>query len=756
MRYPGIDAYLAAMQVHRRSVRDPVVAGGRVELNSWGSPLARSGTFALTFKVSGQGRDYAFRCFQRERPGMHERYAAIHRALSSSPLPYFVDFAYLDPGIVIDGHGYPAIRMDWAQGQALGAFIEASLGRPDGLRAVQQQLRDLALAMEGAGIAHGDVQLNNLLVGPSGELKVVDYDGMFVPQLGPMGALESGHRNFQHPQRERLAPFDATLDRFSFAVLHAGLSALVENPSLWAMLKADPESLLLRATDFADPTASSAFAMLCGLPASGQMYRWLRSICAAPYQQVPTFSDFLAGRNVPGSTSVRNSAAGPPPPPNPGPTSPGKPTSTRVLNRYQTARPVVDATNTEDCLRLKGHEVEVIGKVESVKMGRALDGYGYVHFKFGPQKAHGFKVVIRSSGLSELHASSLEPGHDWVGTWVSATGTLVEDQGTWGRSPVIDIEHAPQLQRLNPLQARWRLTTWAAPASPGIPVTASLAGGSGSANQARLASLQSTSIPGAPSSGVKSGVAAPSNTPASPPPPPVPQGVSNKGAANAELRKLLWILLGVGLLALLIALLASRGNGGAPSAAGSGDASTNIETVAAPQPVESEPTASDQLHTCWAESASDPSVLEPVDCGFSGADFRVSRVATSASLCSGEWLKWNPSSVLCLEEWPLKVYETCFQPEGESEQCGTGLQWTYEGCWNVGKGAVLQAWRSGSWISVKEDIATKDDCMPDYPWTVRFTQKSAGVGSKKYRLRFPPQGEYGETIEQIAVTVREK
>jgi len=317
VRYPGIDAYLAAMQVHQRSVRDPVVAGGRVEVTSWGTPLARSGTFALTFKVSGQGRDYAFRCFQRERPGMHERYAAIHRALSAGPLPYFVDFAYLDPGIVIDGQGYPAIRMDWAQGQALGAFVEASLGRPDGLRAVQQQLRGLALAMEGAGIAHGDVQLNNLLVGPSGELKVVDYDGMFVPQLRPMGALESGHRNFQHPQRERLGPFDATLDRFSFAVLHAGLSALVENPSLWAILKADPESLLLRAGDFADPASSSAFSVLCGLPGSGPMFRWLRQVSTAPYQQVPSFSDFLAGRNIPtpavvGATPATYPSAPPP------------------------------------------------------------------------------------------------------------------------------------------------------------------------------------------------------------------------------------------------------------------------------------------------------------------------------------------------------------------------------------------------------------------------------------------------------------
>lgn len=69
-----MDAYLSAMQVHQRCVRDLVVAGCRVEVTSWGAPLTRSGTFALTCKVSEH----------------------IHRALSASPWPYFVDFACLE------------------------------------------------------------------------------------------------------------------------------------------------------------------------------------------------------------------------------------------------------------------------------------------------------------------------------------------------------------------------------------------------------------------------------------------------------------------------------------------------------------------------------------------------------------------------------------------------------------------------------------------------------------------------------------
>jgi hypothetical protein len=292
------------MQGHRTTVLDPLLADGYVELDtSLGIPRARSGKFALTYKISAQGRDYAFRCFQMERKGMYERYSAIQRSLRRRSLPYFMDFSFLREGIRVNGKTYPALRMDWAEGQPLGTYIEKNLKKPARLRNLLAELDAVALALEEAGIAHGDIQGGNLLVDSTGQVVLVDYDGMFVPSLAAQKALETGHRNFQHPQRERVKPFDPSLDRFAFALLHSSLSALIERSTLWDQLNSDPEGILLRESDFKDPLNSTAFSTLRQLPVSGERFEHLTAICLAPYEQIPTFTNFLAGKKIPTSAS---------------------------------------------------------------------------------------------------------------------------------------------------------------------------------------------------------------------------------------------------------------------------------------------------------------------------------------------------------------------------------------------------------------------------------------------------------------------
>ena len=69
-------------------------------------------------------------------------------------------------------------------------------------------------------------------------------------------------------------------------------------------------------------------------------------------------------------------------------------------------------------------------------------------------------------------------------------------------------------------------------------------------------------------------------------------------------------------------------------------------------------------------------------------------------------------------------------------------------------GAFLQQFLNGSWRTVKQGISKKDDCLPKYPWTVKFDRMATGVGTKKYRLYFPANDRYDATIEQITVTVK--
>lgn len=301
MNYPSPSEYGEALQAPQISILDPELKTGRVESDNWGLPFGRTGAFAITFKVLAQGRSHAYRCFLQNRPTMHKRYDAISKKLVSLRLPYFVDFTFIDEGIRVKGQNYPTLRMTWANGQPLGLYIQEHHTDTGRMTALQQQIQGLALALQAAGISHGDIQGGNILVGSGGELKLVDYDGMYVPSITKLGAIETGHPNFQHPERTRLQPFDAKVDQFSFALLHTVIGALVEEPNLWDRLSADPDKILLGVSDLVSPYNSPAFDALLTLQNTGKFAKSLQALASAPYETIPEFTDFLNGRNIPQS-----------------------------------------------------------------------------------------------------------------------------------------------------------------------------------------------------------------------------------------------------------------------------------------------------------------------------------------------------------------------------------------------------------------------------------------------------------------------
>jgi hypothetical protein len=94
------------------------------------------------------------------------------------------------------------------------------------------------------GVAHGDLQHGNLLVTPGGELKLIDYDGMYVPGLAQLGACEIGHVNYQSPART-MSSWGPYLDNFSAWIIYASLIALAIDPGLWPILHNDGDEALI-------------------------------------------------------------------------------------------------------------------------------------------------------------------------------------------------------------------------------------------------------------------------------------------------------------------------------------------------------------------------------------------------------------------------------------------------------------------------------------------------------------------------------
>ncbi|MDQ2743027.1 MAG: hypothetical protein M3Z66_12130, partial [Chloroflexota bacterium] len=260
MPWPTPQDYNEAIQNPRSSFDDPDLRAGRPSLTPLGLPRPITGNFASVYRVHCAGKDWAVRCFWREFDDLQQRYAAISAHLQSAQLPYTVGFQYLPRGIKVRGQWYPILKMEWVEGQLLNEYVEQHLHDPAALRRLSGRWRDMVWALERASLAHGDLQHGNVLV-KNGELKLVDYDGMYVPALTGKGSHELGHQHYQHPLRSG-RDFGIEVDRFSAWTIYLSLVSLAAEPALWTTAQAGDECLLLRKSDYDHPAYSSTLALL--------------------------------------------------------------------------------------------------------------------------------------------------------------------------------------------------------------------------------------------------------------------------------------------------------------------------------------------------------------------------------------------------------------------------------------------------------------------------------------------------------------
>lgn len=294
MSWPTPQDYNEAIQNPQSNLTDPELRAGVPEMTPLGLPRAITGGFASVYRLRCGGRDWAVRCFLREVPDQQERYAAIGRHLAAVKLPYTVGFAFQPDGINVGGRAYPLLKMEWVAGEPLERWIEGHLGDPAALRALADRWVALLRALHGAKIAHGDLQHGNILI-VGGEPRLIDYDGMYVPDLAGRQGTEVGHRNYQHPQRGA-NDFGPGIDAFAAWTIYLSLRALSVAPALWQQLGAGDEGLLLRREDYVQPASSPALRALEGL-ADPELHALLvrfRTLLTQPVGTLPALPGTVA------------------------------------------------------------------------------------------------------------------------------------------------------------------------------------------------------------------------------------------------------------------------------------------------------------------------------------------------------------------------------------------------------------------------------------------------------------------------------
>lgn len=227
-------------------------------------PKNMSGGFAIVCNLETPQKAWAVRFFvNADRLGdRYKRYQEIGQYFKSSNIQHLVPFEFLEKGILIRGSWYPLLKMEWISGVNLRQYIKDNINDSNKLRLLANNWKDMCNTLRSCRIAHGDLHPDNVIMSRHG-MKLVDYDGVFVPRLGGFGPTTRGLPNYQHPNINASNYFGAELDNFSSILIYTSILTLSYNPQLWEYTGThkDDKKLIFQSSDFVTQSPIIAQAM---------------------------------------------------------------------------------------------------------------------------------------------------------------------------------------------------------------------------------------------------------------------------------------------------------------------------------------------------------------------------------------------------------------------------------------------------------------------------------------------------------------
>lgn len=418
MLLPRGDEYNVAVQNPIISFTDNDLKSSSAETTPLGLPKPYSGGFTITYKLSTTQKSWAVRCFHRDIADLQKRYQVIGDFLVKNNSKYFIEAKYLSDGIKVNGKSFPVIKMHWLEGEPLNIFLSKNYQTKSKVDKLLLDFINLIEELEIYGIAHGDLQHGNIMV-KNDNLFLIDYDGMFFPELKSLKTNEIGHINYQHPHRTA-SHYNQCIDRFSAIVIYIGLKAISINPSLWKKYD-NSENILFKSQDFADLQNSNLISDLASISEINPLIERLIGCCHLDFDRIPSLKDFLLG-----AFSYNKNAVGP-----------------IAINRSQYL--IFDASKSGSILEHFGEKIEVVGKIGAIRSSTTQYGDPYTFLNFGgAYPNHTFTIVIWQEGIASLIANGISP-LSLVGKWVSVTGVIA----SYSNKPQTVVELAAQIQILS-------------------------------------------------------------------------------------------------------------------------------------------------------------------------------------------------------------------------------------------------------------------------------------------------------------------
>lgn len=257
--YPTITQYISAISIPEcfatKTTLKPV-------LKDDGTPYFSSGGYAVVFKMecTETHKSFALKCFLKEQEHRAESFRKISDYLATLNTPYLLPYEYLENELWVEDADFPVLLMEWVEGDSLNEYLADLCLRndTDGIVQLAGSFDALGLWLLEQELAHGDLKPDNIIVRNTGQIVLIDYDGLFVPTMTGEESRELGTQDWRHPQR-KYSDFNRHLDDFSVLIISLSLHIFKASPALYKH-NSQTDNLLFTEADYLNPYQSEAFS----------------------------------------------------------------------------------------------------------------------------------------------------------------------------------------------------------------------------------------------------------------------------------------------------------------------------------------------------------------------------------------------------------------------------------------------------------------------------------------------------------------